>query len=134
MKLKAFTQQNLPYMRRSLKPIIGISAKSGTLRINEAAVELMNLKVTDKVVLHQDEEEPENWYLEIDKKCDYAFQLRYSAKISPKGLIFQSTVLVKKIFQSVAFNGISGHLLVGEKIQMNKKEYYTLITGMLRNK
>lgn len=134
MKLKKFTPENCISEKgqHAGKPCIGISLKSGLLRINKQACELLQLKDGDQVLFHQDEEEPENWYIEKVKKDGFA--LRSKSNVTP-GLLFNNTKLVTEIFSSVAFEGKGGKVLVANQPTMlDKTKLYGLLMNGLRNK
>ncbi len=134
MKLKTFDTDNIQSTKgSSKKPLIGVNSKSGTIRINATAVDLTGLKKGQFVKFHQDEKKEDDWYLEVVKEKN-GFLLREKESITPKGLITQSTGLVRKIYDSVAYIGASGHLQVGtEAVKFEGRTLWPLITGLLRN-
>lgn len=133
MNLKTFNPQNIPN-RRQMTACIGINIKNGSLRFNREAYLRMKLSNEMQIQFLHDEDDIGQWYLEIVKKD--GFKLRKGNIISKNhSLIFQSCSLVKEIFDSVNFIGISGYILIApEPIQINKKILYPLITAKLLNK
>ena len=131
MKLKTFSPENLPNSR-SLKPVIGLNQKSGTLRFNSAFVEKLGLKPDSMVQYHQDEDEPSDWYIEIVKKDGFILREK-SGQTGAGGLVMQSTALVRKIFDSISFIGLAGNISAGEQVQVAGKKLWPLITIALVN-
>lgn len=129
MRLATFNISNLPNMRVQ-KPNIGVNQKSGTVRINGAAVDRMKLKENMQVQFHHDEDNAGDWYLEIVK--DNGFLLRKKSVTGEHGLVTQSCALVRKIFDSINFEGISGQILIGaEPVKDGDKKLWPLITSSL---
>lgn len=131
MKLNSFAPDTVPEVikRRSTKPYLAMSAK-GLVRISNSAAQKFGVKAKSKVVLHQDQDNEENWYLEVAKE---SFELRDLHKPN-NGLAFNCKYLVEKVFDSMSFVGSTGRVLVGEKINVGGKSYWTLITQSLQNK
>jgi len=68
MKLKEFNVENTVTQRNYL-PIVSINQKVGLFNFNKSACELMGLADNDQVVILQDENAPENFYIEkVSKK------------------------------------------------------------------
>ena len=131
MNLQTFNPENLPSAKGSSKtPLIGLSVKSGTFRINRTAAEKMNLKKDDSILMNQNADEVSEWFLEKVNKG--GFELREKENITPGGLVFQSAPLVRKIFESVNYSNISGHLQVApEAVKSGKQILWPLFTGKL---
>lgn len=133
MKLKEFNANNCFSSKRRSEgaPCIAINVKVGLFRFNKPATELLGLDEGDQVLFHQDEEDPENWYIEkVDKN---GFEVRIKAAIG-KGVLFNNTALARQIFSSVLFNGLSGKcLLAGQPTEFKKRKLFGLITSNLRN-
>ena len=81
--------------------------------------------------LLQDEDDPENWYLQVVKSDGFVLREKQSGNY--KNLVFASTALVRLVFESVAYEGKSGRVLIGEPIKHGKATLHTLITLKLRN-
>lgn len=64
MKLKTYNR-NTGMARLSSDPCISFQ-RTGTWLLNRALCELMGVQAGDRVSLHQDEEQPEDWYLSKD--------------------------------------------------------------------
>jgi hypothetical protein len=131
MKLKTFSPENLP-SARNLKPAIGLNHKSGTLRFNSAFVEKLGIKPDCLVQYHQDEEEPSDWYIEIVKKDGFVLREK-SGQTGAGGLVMQSTALVRRIFDSIAYTGLAGNISAGDPVQHSGKKLWPLITVALVN-
>ena len=131
MKLKTYNPEELPSARLTT-PVIGLSSKSGTFRFNPTAVEKLGLKANNQIMIHQDEENPADWYLEIVK--EKGFLARKKKTTGEFGLLIQSCPLVRKIFDSVDCKKISGSILIGsEPIKFEKRTLWPLITAKLVN-
>jgi hypothetical protein len=133
MKLKEFNVENTVSERYTpvQVPALGINVKSGLFRLNKAAAELIGAKVDELVVLHQDEEEPTDWY--IEKVKEKGFKLRFKDNVG-SGLFFNSAPLAKAIADSVEFNGKGGKVLVaGKPTDFQKRKLFGLLTGGLKN-
>ncbi|MEQ8581230.1 MAG: hypothetical protein RIC30_09485 [Marinoscillum sp.] len=106
MKLKAYNKENLMVASKGLKPSIRFTAKGGKILLSAGAVRELKLKPgVHRVVLLQDEDKPENWYLKITDKSDAnAFDLSESngAKRSiVKSVYFNNTDLSVKVMKSL---------------------------------
>jgi len=131
MKLKTFNTINVASLSSKIqKPFIQVNAKTGLFNINNAACELMGLKDNDMIQFHQSEEEPSDWYLEQVKKD--GFVIRNKENVG-KGNLFNSTKICRMIFDSIAYEGKSGRIYIGEQITVNKQKLWTLITSSLVN-
>ncbi len=132
MKLKEFNTENTVSTRGGgTTPSIGIILKSGLFNLNQAACDLMGLKAGDQVVIHQDEEHVEDWYLE--KVNSKGFVVR-SKPQTQKGLLFNNTSIARQIAGSVEYNGSGGKLLIaGKATGFEKRKLWGLITIGLRN-
>jgi|LakMenEpi03Aug12_release.lakeMendotaPanAssembly.Ray.scaffolds.fasta_scaffold1068438_1 hypothetical protein len=128
MKLKTFNAENT-FSQRQTKPFIQVSQKTGLFGFNKAVNEILELKSGDQIQFHQDEENPDEWYIEKVKQG--GFTLRdYKAK----SLLFNNTTLARKIFESVECEKRSGRLIIGEQVKVGKQTFFTLITASLKNK
>ena len=130
MKLKTFNAETFTNVSRSTKPFIYANAKSGLLSFNKAAVKELSVNPGDQVQFHQDEETPENWY--IEKVKSGGFELRAYGKRD--ALAFNSSMLARTIFESVECFDKYGRMIIGESIKVGKQTFFTLITASLKNK
>ena len=129
MQLTTFNTKNIPNARKQTANI-GVNQKSGTLRINGAAVERMKLKENMQVQFHHDDESKGDWYLEIVKQD--GFLLRKKSVAGEHGLVTQSCAQVRKIFESIDFEGISGQILIAaEPVKDGDNKLWPLITSSL---
>lgn len=127
MKLKTFNTQNIQPTRSS-SPFIGINTKTGVFAINRTAAEAIGIKDGDQVQFHQEEDSPENWYIEKVKDGGFTVRLANDRGI----LLFNNTTLSRMIFASVECESVSGRVLVGEAIKSGKQTLSTLITASLK--
>ena len=130
MKLKTFNTTNVTSIRETA-PFMHCNKTTGLFNINRTACQALGLKAGNQIQFHQSEDEESDWYCEVVAKD--GFVVRESQKTNAGALIFNSTFIIKKIFESVAFTGKSGRLLIGEEIRHGKQILFTLITGKLRN-
>jgi hypothetical protein len=128
MNLKTYNATNTAGSRPH-KAIMSIS-KNGLIRFSQGAVELMDIKAGDQVQFCQDENEPENWFIEVVKKGGFPLRDAYG---TGGGLLTNASGIKRHLFQSVNYLGESGTLFIGEQVQIQKRTFYTLITGFLRN-
>lgn len=130
MKLKEFDRQNSALKRQPAPAFIGISAKRGIFSINKKAVNMLGIIAGDRLSLQQDQEDPENWYIEIGKKT--GFILRANGGLDSV-LVFTSIAIARQIFSSVGFNGSYGRvLLAGQPTLIGKRTLHGLIVSRLK--
>lgn len=48
-------------------PALTVDLKYGVLRLNLAALKLLGISADAKLAFHQEEDKPENWYIEVNK-------------------------------------------------------------------
>lgn len=131
MKFKSFNPESIPQNARAGIPKIALNSKSGTLSFTKSAVERLGLTEKSAGGVKIEfffEEEKEEWYLAETKS---GFDIRSK---TDQTMIFNSTFLVKKIFDSMAYEKHTGHILIGSEPEMiNKVKYWPLITSTLKN-
>lgn len=133
MKLKEFNSENTVNVRGGGKliPAIGINLKVGLFNISKAACELIDLKNNDQVVIHQDQEDKGNWY--IEKVKAKGFIVRNKEAIT-SGVLFNNTTLARAIGESVDFKGKSGKALIaGQPTMQDKRKLWGLILSGFTN-
>lgn len=132
MKLKEFNPENCIPEKSGKSPMISMSTKSGVFSFNRPACLLMGLKSGDHVVMHQDEETPENWYLEKVGKGK-GWEIRGKADEN-SALLFNNAKLAREIAGSVEFKKISGRMLVaGQPTKYEKRQLWGVLTVNLKN-
>lgn len=129
MKLKTFNTTNT-VARIAKTTYIGINVKVGLFYLNQATVEHLGLSDGDQIQFHQSEEDETEWYLE--KVKENGFVVRQKENKSDAAL-FNNVELSRKIFDSMAYEKISGRVMIGEVVTHEKRKLYTLITSMLVN-
>ena len=131
MKLKVYNTNNLPKQERGA-PYIHANSKTGLMRITTQAAERMGLKSGDKLAFAQDEDEPTDWYA---FKSPEGFEVREGSEKKPGyGLLFNNTSIVRLIFESVAYEGTSGRMMIGaEPVKSGKVDHWPVITAGLKN-
>ena len=102
--------------------------RNGVSSISTGAMKLMNLKESDMVQVHQSDEDPTEWY--IEKVSKDGFPLRHNH--NKTCLMFNCSLLVKSVFDSVGFEGRSTRFYIGESIEFGKQTLYTIITAPVK--
>ncbi|RFM30056.1 hypothetical protein [Deminuibacter soli] len=134
MKLKEFNAENTVPLRGGAAVIsaVSLNQKTGLFNFSLGAVEQLKLIDGEQIIIYQDEEHPEDWYLEIVH--DNGFVLRKKETVS-KGLIFNNTAMARAICESVGFDDHAGRILIaGEPTPHGKRKLWALLTSGLRNK
>lgn len=137
MQLKTYNEANIRVNlggRKSVLPVLAINIKSGGLRFNSLATDLLQLSSKSEVLIHQDEDSPADWYLEVVKKDGIPLRNKKTGGTNEEFYI-QSTLLVKAIVASVeglpeTFKG--GRLQIGkEPVKNGGHTLWPLLTGRL---
>lgn len=97
MKFKAYTPSLVGSMPKR-GPAISINKKSGVFHLNAAASQFMALKEKSKILLGNDPDFPDNWYLKIANGDDDAFTLRANTGTGSNGSLFFNTTGLTRIF------------------------------------
>lgn len=128
MKLKAFNTTNIATSKVTA-PYIQVNTVTGLFNINKSAADKIGLKDNDLIQFLQDEEQPDEWY--IEKVKENGFQVRYKENVGG-GLLFNSTILSRLIFKSVNCEMKSGRIYLGEKTDnMRGRNVFNLVTASL---
>jgi hypothetical protein len=101
IKLREFNASNTQVIRNG-NPSMSINHKTGVFSINQQASSLIGLKAGDQIQFLQDENEPENWYME--KVKSEGFALRANSNITP-GLLFNNTSIGRKVIDGLSGGG-----------------------------
>ena len=126
MNLKTFTPDVLPARHSGKEPCFQMNSKNGMVRINEAACSLLNLSVKNKLQFHQSADDPMDWYVEVVSKNGFLLREKND---KTNGLLMQSSVMVRKIFESINYEYVSGNLqIAGDPVVFEKRKLYPLIT------
>lgn len=123
MKLKEFNTENTKARVDGL-PSIGVNQTTGLFNINRFACEKIGLGNNDQVVFLQDEETPENWYLE--KVKDKGFTCRIKENVT-SGRLFNNVSIARQIGISVKIDGSYRILIAGEPTKVGKRILHGLI-------
>lgn len=129
MKLKVFNSVTVPKVNtKGRVGFISVYFKSGVFSINKPAAAHLGLKENNQVQLLQNEDEPQNWYLE--KVTSNGFVLR-SSKDSG-ALLFNSCPMAAELRAAVNCKNKSGRILIGERVTALKgRNVYELVTAAL---
>ena len=128
MRTKTFNPTSTP-TRVWRAPAIGVTLKTGVFTLNRAAINKLDLKHGDMVQFHQDEDNPEDWY--IEKVKANGFVLREAGKSC--NLVFNSKPLALSIFESVAYEKSGGRMPIGEEFIHGKSHLWAVVTAKLLN-
>lgn len=127
MNLKKFTPENCVSGRSNAhRPAAITMKKNGYLNFNGKAAAIIGLSKGDHFVILQDEQEPENWY--IQKVDDGGFVLRSK---TPSGFCIQNASLVRAIMDSIGANTDKTvrMLLAGQPTKDGKQLYWGILTN-----
>lgn len=110
---------------------ISMCTKRGIFIISRAAGALIGLADKDQVVILQDEDNPEDWYLEV--VSDKGFVVRCCKTWS--NYKFNSTIISRKISESVGFKGRTGKMLIaGIPTRVDGRTLWGILTISLKSK
>lgn len=129
MKLREFNTENT-FSTRTRKPTVSINARSGLFIINRPACALIGLDDSKQLVFHQDEEEPESWFIEVVKENGFSMRL----KDKSKALFLNNKEITRSIFASVQLpDKKSGRMPISPEAQLvDKRKLFALITASLK--
>ncbi len=123
MRLKEFNSENT-MVARSGSPCIGVNQKTGVFNMNKLATELMGLKNGDGITIHQDEDQPENWYIEKAKTNGF---ITREKKDASGGLMFNNTTLARAIAEGGGCSGSFRLLIAGQPTKHEKRVLWGLL-------
>lgn len=132
MNLKEYNHKNCEPQRgrKDIPASISMSTEKGLFTFNKPAAELINVCEKDKVVVYQDEEEPENWYIEVVK--DRGFPVRYNKRW--ENYKFNNVKVARKIAESVCFSGKTGRMLIAKQpTKIGDRTLWGILTISLNN-
>jgi hypothetical protein len=118
MRLKEF---NLVSKYTHTRPSVGVDAKRGKWNLNVLATRLIGLEPGDQVQILQDEDDPDNWYME--KVADGGFPLRSGDKKNG-GLVFNNRGVARAINDELPYCRI---LIAGERTIVEGRTIWGLI-------
>lgn len=128
MNLKCFNTENVKDHKPRRKAFLTFQ-KNGMCRLSHEAAAIMNVKAGSQLQFHQDEDEQQNWFVEVVKKD--GFTIRESST-SSSGLLFNAASIRRLIFQSLNYNGENARIYLGEEVQYEKRILFTLVTAKLK--
>lgn len=95
MKLQSFNPDTLPGYIRTGRATLGVNFKTGLFNFSKSAVELLNIGAGSCIELHQDEENPADWYIQV-ATAGNGFALRES---KDKDLLFLNHTGLAKLIK-----------------------------------
>lgn len=122
MKITTFQKKDFGPGRRKADPTVRVN--SNRLNISSYAVQLMGLKKTDKILIHQDDDETSTWYLSISEK---GFPLNSLQKNT--ALMLYNTELAMMILEAFGLTKEDGFNFVVQKepVEHKKVTYWKLV-------
>jgi hypothetical protein len=133
MNLKEFNIENCKPSRglkTSPPAAVSMSTDKGLFILNKEAVALIGLSDKIMVVVHQDEDNPEDWYLELVK--EKGFLIRVCRKWSQ--CKFNNVKVARKIAESVGFKGKTGRMLIaGQPTEIGNRTLWGILAINLKN-
>lgn len=120
MKLKTFNRETVPAVTRGGSHTSGMNLlfinQKGVIRFNQELAELLGLKTPgNTVILHQDEERPQDWYIEPTrdpKGLHIRAYMNSKAGCKKPSYMIQSKYLTDLIYQSSKLNPGSYRFIV----------------------
>ena len=101
MQLKTFNVATTPpRIRQQKEAVLSLVFRSGLFSFNKAATEVLGLVAGDLIVLHQDEDIPENWYLEKVKSDGFALRSKADTTFP---MMMNNAALLHEMISSVEF-------------------------------
>ena len=127
MKLNEFNVSNSRYFANKKDPRVRFNKKAGLISFSIGAEKLLDFKKGDKVIILQDEENPEDWYInKTQSKSGFALRIQDDQK----GVTFNCSFIVKRILDSLGFEGKSCSMPISKNpIDNNGEKYYLIITS-----
>ena len=129
MKLRTFNQTTVRKGTKIGKPFIHLNTKTGLIVINKTGQKIIGIQAGDQVQFHQDENEPQNWYIEKVGKDGFAIR----QNLNSTSVNFNSTALVRSIMNSLECVKKSARIHIGEELTYGKQTFFALITAPLAN-
>lgn len=132
MKLKTFNPLTTPVARgqHTKAPSIHVNIKTGLFTLNKTAAELIGVIDGNMVQIHQNEDDPQEWFIEKVKKD--GFIVRANSK---EGIVFSylfnNATIARMIFQAMKTDKTSGRVIVGEEVKVDGHKLFTLVTASL---
>lgn len=130
MKLKEFNAENT--ISRVGSSYMSFNTKSGVINFNKNACDHIGLQAGDSLILHQDEEDCESWFIEkaTDEHC-VGFSLR--GKDIKNGLAFNNATLARALADSLNYRDQSGKILIASQpTEFENRTLYGLLTASLK--
>lgn len=124
MKLITFDTSNIIDQKRGDATIHFTTGGAATL--SKTAVENMNLQAGEMLAFHQDEENPEDWYISLSED---GFLLRQD-KNETSRLKFNSSILCKMILSNLEIDSKGVAFFIGSEPTIDEDEvaYWPIIT------
>lgn len=132
MRLKVYNEANSKSVTIG-KRTIRFNRKAGLISLSKAATETIGLKGGDKVVIINDEERPNDWYIcKTDDENGFAVR----AKAETGSADFNCTSVVKRVFETMDIHDMAvGYVVAPEPEKVDGMELYAIITkNPLNNK
>jgi hypothetical protein len=119
MKLKTYNPENTG---DQTIPLLSINL-NGVFRLNKAAIDLLKLDDGEKILFHQDDEEPEDWYISKDKDNGFTFN---AEKSRPNR--YSRITNLHRIFKECFETNVFKFYISKEPVKVEKNNLYPIIT------
>lgn len=124
MKLKSFNAENSASAHKT-GARVHINHSSGVFTLSDTAVNTIGLAAGDTVELHQDEEQPKDWYI---TKSEKGFKLRDKNKDAKGMLCFNNVSVARELLSSINIDGNASMLIATEATSLDGVELFAILT------
>lgn len=122
MKLQTFNSSNMVTQRKG-DATIAFSRKSAN-SLSKAAVERTGYEVGDQISLHQDEENPEDWYISLGED---GFTLRDSK--GSGSLVFNNVAMANTLLDALGIDeDRCAFFIAGQATEIDEVKYWAILT------
>lgn len=101
-----------------------ITFSRGRVNITTKAAKTIGVQAGDRVQFYQDQNNEENWF--VGKVETGGYELVPMSEMSKRSLKFESSKLIRKIFDSVEYQEKRGSAPIGESVNLEDKTLYKL--------
>jgi hypothetical protein len=123
MDLVSFTKETVPVTRRG-PAFISFSRKAAS-SISKTAAVMMDMEAGSLIGIHQDKDEPENWYVSL---AEDGFELRTNS--SGQCIIFNNAALANMLLDYLEIPGERVTFLIGkEPVEEDGVKYWPILTA-----
>lgn len=138
LKLTSHNTRNSLLGVRNAVPIISVTQHNGMVRFNPRTMQVCDLKQGDKVSLAQDQENPEDWYIQLDDP--HGFELKFinnSLTQVNKSIGFHCKDVVRKLIETTKLKGEMHTVQMNidtDPIKQDGITYFAIATKTIKRK